>query len=39
MDAVPALGAHNRPILSELGFSAADIQAMAKANLIEEGTP
>jgi len=39
MDAIPALGAHNRSILSELGFSAAEIQAMTKANIIEEGTP
>jgi itaconate CoA-transferase len=39
MDAIPALGAHNQSILSELGFSASEIQAMAKANIIEEGTP
>src|SRR6185369_1923529 len=36
MDAVPALGAHSRPILAELGFSAADIQRMAKENIIQE---
>jgi crotonobetainyl-CoA:carnitine CoA-transferase CaiB-like acyl-CoA transferase len=38
MDAIPALGAHNRAILAELGFDAAEIQAMAKANIIEEET-
>ncbi len=40
MDAIPALGAHSRAILSELGFTAADIQRMAKENIIqEEGKP
>ena len=39
MDAVPALGAHSRTILAELGFKPAEIQAMMEANLIEEGKP
>ena len=36
MDAVPALGAHSRAILAELGFSAAEIQRMAKEKIIQE---
>ena len=36
MDAVPALGAHSRAILSELGFSATEIQRMARENIIQE---
>ena len=40
MDAVPALGAHSRAILSELGFSTTDIQAFARDKIIqEEGKP
>jgi crotonobetainyl-CoA:carnitine CoA-transferase CaiB-like acyl-CoA transferase len=40
MDAVPALGAHGRGILSELGFSTADIQAFVRDKIIqEEGKP
>ena len=39
MDAVPALGAHSRAILSELGFSSAAIERMAREKTIEEGTP
>ena len=35
MDPVPALGAHGRAILSELDFSAAEIEAMAIAKVIE----
>jgi len=38
MDPIPALGEHSRAILSELGFEAADIQAMAKSKIIEERT-
>jgi crotonobetainyl-CoA:carnitine CoA-transferase CaiB-like acyl-CoA transferase len=38
MDPVPALGAHSRTILAELGFSPLEIQGMAKSNIIEEGT-
>lgn len=36
MDAIPALGGHSRAILSELGFSAAEIQTMAEENIIQE---
>ena len=39
MDAVPALGEHSRAILSELGFNAEEIRAMAKSKIIEESTP
>jgi len=39
MDAVPALGEHSTKILAELGFSPLEIQGMAKANIIEKGTP
>jgi crotonobetainyl-CoA:carnitine CoA-transferase CaiB-like acyl-CoA transferase len=34
MDAVPALGAHNRPILSELGFGAAEIQQLEQDHIV-----
>ncbi len=34
MDPVPALGEHSRTILSELGFSAADIAAFEKEQVI-----
>ena len=37
MDAIPALGAHSRAILAELGFAATDIQRMARENIIQEG--
>ena len=36
MDAVPALGAHSRAILSELGFGAPAIEKMVKEKIIEE---
>jgi len=36
MDAIPALGAHNRAILSELGFTPADIERMRSGNIIQE---
>ncbi len=40
MDAIPALGAHSRAILSELGFSSVEIQRMAREKIIqEEGRP
>ena len=39
MDAVPALGAHSRPILSGLGFTSLEIERMKRENIIEEGTP
>ena len=38
MDAVPALGAHSRAILLELGFSSLAVENMAKEKIIEEGT-
>lgn len=38
MDAVPALGAHSRAILGELGFAAADVERMARENIIQEET-
>jgi crotonobetainyl-CoA:carnitine CoA-transferase CaiB-like acyl-CoA transferase len=34
MDAIPALGAHSRPVLEELGYGAADIDALAAAGAI-----
>jgi itaconate CoA-transferase len=34
MDAVPALGAHSRGILAELGYGAADIERLAAAGAI-----
>ncbi|MBI1942317.1 MAG: CoA transferase [Betaproteobacteria bacterium] len=39
MDAVPAIGEHSRAILSELGFSSSEIQAMAASKIIQESTP
>ncbi|MEW6687668.1 MAG: CaiB/BaiF CoA-transferase family protein [Pseudomonadota bacterium] len=39
MGAIPAIGEHSRAILSELGFGAAEIQAMANTKVIQEGTP
>ena len=39
MDPVPAAGGHSRAILAELGFSPAEIDAMAQAKIIEDGTP
>jgi itaconate CoA-transferase len=38
MDAVPALGAHSRSILLELGFSPSVVEKMAQEKIIEEGT-
>ena len=38
MDAVPALGAHSRAILLELGFGSSAVEKMAKENIIQEGT-
>jgi crotonobetainyl-CoA:carnitine CoA-transferase CaiB-like acyl-CoA transferase len=38
MDAVPALGAHSRTILAELGFSSPDIEKMKSDKIIQEGT-
>jgi itaconate CoA-transferase len=37
MDAVPALGAHSRAILLELGFSSLAVEKMVKEKIIEEG--
>ena len=37
MDAVPALGAHSRAILSELGFAATEIQRLQLAGIIQQG--
>ncbi len=37
MDAVPALGAHSRAVLAELGFTAAEILHMEKASIIQHG--
>lgn len=34
MDAVPALGAHTRPLLAELGYSEAEISALAGSGAI-----
>ena len=34
MDPVPALGEHTRPILAELGLTAAEIDALAAANVV-----
>jgi itaconate CoA-transferase len=34
MEAVPALGAHNRKILAELGYGAPDIERLAAAGAI-----
>ena len=34
MDAVPALGAHSRGILAELGYGAPDIERLAAAGAI-----
>jgi crotonobetainyl-CoA:carnitine CoA-transferase CaiB-like acyl-CoA transferase len=36
MDAVPALGAHTRAVLSELGFSSPEIDNMRKEGVIHE---
>jgi itaconate CoA-transferase len=36
MDAVPALGAHSRAILAELGFSSSGIDSMKKERIIDE---
>jgi itaconate CoA-transferase len=36
MDAIPRLGAHNRAILSELGFASSDIERMKSENIIQE---
>jgi len=36
MDALPALGAHSRAILSELGYSPADIEKMKSEGIIHE---
>jgi crotonobetainyl-CoA:carnitine CoA-transferase CaiB-like acyl-CoA transferase len=33
MDPVPALGEHTRPILAELGLTAAEIDALAAAGV------
>jgi itaconate CoA-transferase len=38
MDAVPALGAHSRAILLELGFGTLAVEKMVKEKIIEEGT-
>jgi len=39
MDAVPALGAHSRAILLELGFGSSEVEKMSKEKIIEEGAP
>ncbi len=38
MDAVPALGAHSRAILAELGFSSPEIESMKNEKIIQEET-
>jgi crotonobetainyl-CoA:carnitine CoA-transferase CaiB-like acyl-CoA transferase len=38
MDAVPALGAHSRAILAELGFGSKEIDKMKSENIIQEAT-
>ena len=37
MDAVPALGAHSRAILAELGFGSLEIENMKSEKIIQEG--
>ncbi len=37
MDAVPALGAHSRAILLELGFASGEIQKMEQSGIIQQG--
>jgi itaconate CoA-transferase len=37
MDAIPALGAHSRAILAELGFDSGEIQQLEKAGTIQQG--
>ena len=37
MDAVPALGAHSRAILSDLGFTSKEIQQMEESGIIQQG--
>jgi crotonobetainyl-CoA:carnitine CoA-transferase CaiB-like acyl-CoA transferase len=37
MDAVPALGAHSRAILAELGFAPEQIRQMETSGLIQQG--
>ena len=39
MDAIPALGAHSRAILSELGFSSLEVEKMKSENIIQEEGP
>ena len=34
MEAIPALGEHTRPILTELGYTAAEIDELAAASVI-----
>ena len=37
MDPVPALGAHSRAILAELGFDSGEIEHMKRENIFQEG--
>jgi itaconate CoA-transferase len=37
MDAVPALGAHSRAILRDLGFAAGDIRQMEQSGIVQLG--
>jgi crotonobetainyl-CoA:carnitine CoA-transferase CaiB-like acyl-CoA transferase len=37
MDPIPALGAHSRAILSELGFSAKEIHQMEASGMVQQG--
>jgi crotonobetainyl-CoA:carnitine CoA-transferase CaiB-like acyl-CoA transferase len=34
MDAVPALGEHTRPVLGELGYSAAEIDRLGAEGVV-----
>jgi itaconate CoA-transferase len=39
MDAIPALGAHSRAILAELGFDSREVQQLEHAGITQQGAP